>query len=148
MNTELLDDVTLTSDYSLLPDALNVTYGMRYGGRSAQPALTQEASAGGRFAAARQGRCSQGNLPLGAATGQACGSAAVPKSLCKLYHTAARAFPPRDPLGRPQVPAFFADRRLGVLVLYEGAKPWTDGALRFTMPGARNDYFRPTERWG
>lgn len=83
---ELLDDVTMTSDYFLVPGALVVDYSMRYGGARAQPLQSQE------------------------------------------------------------IPAFFADRRLGVLVLYEGDKPWTNDGLRFTLPGAVNNYFKPTEK--
>jgi hypothetical protein len=85
---ELLDDVTMTSEYSLLPDALAMTYSMTYTGATPQPLKTQE------------------------------------------------------------VPAFFVDRRLSVLVFYEGAKPWTGDTPRFVMPGGNNNYFTPTERCG
>jgi hypothetical protein len=81
-----LDDVIMTSDYSLLRDALRVAYAMTYAGAHAQPLRTQE------------------------------------------------------------TPAFFADRRLGVLAFYDGAAPWTRGALRFALPGGTNEYFVPTER--
>ncbi|KAI8470613.1 MAG: hypothetical protein J3K34DRAFT_419758 [Monoraphidium minutum] len=53
-----------------------------------------------------------------------------------------------QPLRTQETPAFFADRRLSVLAFYEGPAPWSDGGLRFTMPGGTNNYFTPTERCG
>jgi hypothetical protein len=54
--------------------------------------------------------------------------------------------PNPQPLRTQETPAFFADRRLSVLVFYEGPKPWTGDNLRFTMPGGNNGYYTPTER--
>ncbi|KAI8470992.1 MAG: hypothetical protein J3K34DRAFT_458571 [Monoraphidium minutum] len=52
-----------------------------------------------------------------------------------------------QPSRTQEVPAFFVDRRLGVLAFYEGGEPWTGGRLRFTMPGGTNNYYTPTEPW-
>ena len=37
------------------------------------------------------------------------------------------------------MPAFFADRRLSVLAIYDGAAPWTGGNVTFVMPGGVNE---------
>lgn len=38
-----------------------------------------------------------------------------------------------------EVPAFFADRRLSVMALYNGSAPWSGGDLTFVMPGGTNE---------
>jgi hypothetical protein len=86
-NQELLEDVFLSSDYKLLPDALQIDFSIRYVGAHGHARRIQE------------------------------------------------------------VPAFFADRRLGVLALYSGQAPWSNGDLTFKLPGQTNEDFVPTERW-
>jgi hypothetical protein len=51
------------------------------------------------------------------------------------------------PIMTQEIPAFFADRRLGALVFYDGTAPWTDDTLDFVFPGGTNAYYTPTEKW-
>ena len=71
----------------------------------------------------------------------------LPDALAVNY-TMAYYGPSEQPPRTQETPAFFVDRRLAVLAFYEGSAPWTgDQKLRFTMPGEKNTYFTPTERW-
>ena len=58
----------------------------------------------------------------------------------------APAPPPLQPPAQPpqEVPAFFADRRLSVLALYNGDAPWSGGNLTFVMPGGVNEVRLPS----
>lgn len=72
---------------------------------------------------------------------------------CLLRHAAQVRFAMRytgtasHPDAHQEVPAVFVNRRLNVLALYTGEKPWSNGDLTFIMPGQTGEYYRPTERW-
>lgn len=52
------------------------------------------------------------------------------------------------PVNTQEVPAFFVDRRLTVLALYTGDKPWTGDELTLVMPGGTNEVrLRQTDTW-
>jgi hypothetical protein len=51
------------------------------------------------------------------------------------------------PARHQELPAFFVDRKLDTLVLYDGAAPWTSGALTRLQPGFPNEYRKMTEHW-
>jgi hypothetical protein len=46
-----------------------------------------------------------------------------------------------------EIPAVFVEPDLDTLVLYDGAKPWTGGALSRSQPGWPNESRRMTENW-
>jgi hypothetical protein len=46
-----------------------------------------------------------------------------------------------------EIPAFFVEPRLGTLVFYDGAEPWTDGALTRKQPNFPNESVKLTEHW-
>ena len=46
-----------------------------------------------------------------------------------------------------EIPAIFLDASLATLVIYSGTAPWTGDALTRLTPGAKNEYFKPTENW-
>ena len=46
-----------------------------------------------------------------------------------------------------ELPAFFVDRKLDTLVLYDGAAPWTAEPLTRLQPGFPNEYRKMTEHW-
>lgn len=41
----------------------------------------------------------------------------------------------------------FLHRKLNVLALYTGNKPWTKDAITRVKPGQTGEYFKPTEHW-
>jgi len=46
-----------------------------------------------------------------------------------------------------EIPALFIEPDYGMLVLYDGNKPWTNGALTRSQPGWPNESRRITEHW-
>jgi hypothetical protein len=52
-----------------------------------------------------------------------------------------------QPRRMQELPAFFVDRRLSVLALYEGDAPWSGAPLRFSLPRSSNTNYWPSERW-
>jgi hypothetical protein len=46
-----------------------------------------------------------------------------------------------------EIPALFIEPDYGMLVLYDGSKPWTNGALTRSLPGWPNESRRMTEHW-
>lgn len=56
--------------------------------------------------------------------------------------------PPAHPPAHQELPAVFADFALTNLVFYQGAAPWTGGALTRRVPGWPNDYVKGlAENW-
>jgi hypothetical protein len=51
------------------------------------------------------------------------------------------------PIQAQEIPALFIEPEYGLLVLYDGAKPWTNGALTRSEPGWPNESRRMTEHW-
>ncbi len=51
------------------------------------------------------------------------------------------------PARHQELPAFFVDRKLATLVLYDGSAPWTTGPLTRLQPGFPNEYRKMTEHW-
>ncbi|MDB6134858.1 MAG: hypothetical protein JWM59_3101 [Verrucomicrobiales bacterium] len=46
-----------------------------------------------------------------------------------------------------EIPAVFTEPHLTTLVIYDGEKPWTGGALSRSQPGWPNESRKPTEKW-
>jgi hypothetical protein len=46
-----------------------------------------------------------------------------------------------------EIPALFVERRLSMLVTYDGQSPWTNGKLRELHPGFPNEYYDCSEGW-
>jgi hypothetical protein len=51
------------------------------------------------------------------------------------------------PEAHQELPAVFVHRRLNVLALHTGSRPWTNEPLTFVVPGQVGEYYAPTERW-
>jgi hypothetical protein len=53
----------------------------------------------------------------------------------------------KHPVAQQEIPAFFAQPDLDTLLVYEGDRPWTDGALSRSKPGWPNESRRIVENW-
>jgi hypothetical protein len=51
------------------------------------------------------------------------------------------------PAHHQEIPAFFVEPRLGTLAFYDGAAPWTGGALTRKQPNFPNESVKWTEHW-
>jgi hypothetical protein len=116
---QLLEDVVLTSAYRI------GTTGSSSSDGKASDALNP-AAAGAAALAADNDAAAASNLPP------------VLEIEYGIEWTGAPGAAPH-PARTQEVPAFFAYRRLGVLALYNGTAPWTDGPLALAMPGGVNE---------
>jgi hypothetical protein len=51
------------------------------------------------------------------------------------------------PAAHQELPAVFVDHKLGELIIYQGERPWTGGALTTVQPGWPNEYRSAPENW-